>query len=379
MRIGINTRFLLANHIEGIGRFTLETVRQMVLMHPEHEFVFFFDRAYSPNFIFAENIIPVVLFPPARHPFLFFVWFEFAITYALEKHKCDVFYSPDGFLSLRNKIPTAMVSHDLAYLHRPNDIGKLMRKYYAYFSPRFHAKADHIFAVSEYTKQDILKQYVNISSEKISVAYNACDETQYFPLEDDEKTKVKAQFSEGKPYFLYVGSVHPRKNLLNLLKAFEVFKEKNKETEILLVIAGRIAWQAGEMQDFYRKMQFRESVKFLDFVPQTDLIRLIGSACAVCYVSLFEGFGIPILEAMHCETPILTSNVSSMPEVAADAAYLVNPHDPTDIARGLNDLFFDENLRKNLIEKGKIRRTAFDWHTSAAHIFDVLKKIARKR
>ncbi len=379
MRIGINTRFLLANHIEGIGRFTLETVRRMVLAQPEHDFIFFFDRPYASDFIFAKNVQPVVLFPPARHPFLFFAWFEFAITHALKKYECDVFFSPDGFLSLRSEIPTAMVSHDIAYLHRPNDISRLMRKYYQYFVPRFHAKANHIFAVSEYTKQDILKHYTDISSRKITLAYNACDETQYFPIAETEKIKVRKEFSEGKPYFLYVGSVHPRKNLLNLLKAFEIFKEKNKESEILLVIAGRIAWQVGEMQDFYKNMKFRESVKFLQFVPQTNLNRLIASALAVCYVSLYEGFGIPILEAMHCETPILTSNITSMPEVAADAAYLINPHDAADIARGLNDLFFDENLRKNLVEKGKIRREQFDWNHSAAHIFDILISIASKK
>ena len=247
-----------------------------------------------------------------------------------------------------------------------------MRYYYNYFAPRFHAKASHIFAVSEYTRQDILKQYPNISPSKVSVTYNACNESEYFPLLEIEKQHIKAQFSDGKSYFLYVGSVHPRKNLLNLLKGFEIFKESNPQSDILLVIAGRIAWKTGEMRDFYQNMRFRESVKFLQFVPQTDLPRLIASAYALCYVSLFEGFGIPILEAMHCEIPVLTSNTSSMPEVAADAALLIDPQNPQEIANALHRLYSDESLCKQLIERGKNRREAFNWDVSAAHIYTIL-------
>ncbi len=372
MRIAINTRFLLAKHIEGIGRFTLETVRRMVLSHPDDEFIFFFDRPYSSEFIFAKNIKPVVLFPPARHPVLFFLWFEVAVAYALKKYKCDAFFSPDGFLSLNTNVPTAIVSHDLAYLHRPDDVSGLVKRYYQHFSPRFHQKADHIFAVSNYTRQDILGQYPTILPSKVSVAYNACDENIYFPLTENQKNAVKEQFSDNKPYFLYVGSVHPRKNLLNLLKAFELFKINTPESEILLVIAGRIAWQAGEMKVFYEKMKARDSVKFLEFVPQEDLTRIIAAAFALCYVSLFEGFGIPILEAMYCEIPVITSNISSMPEVAADAALLIDPYNPQSIADGLSCLYHDEALRNDLVAKGKIRRKAFDWEVSAQHIWDVL-------
>lgn len=377
MRIAVNTRFLLSPHIEGIGRFTLETVKRIVLAHPTDEFIFFFDRPFSPEFVFAQNVQPVVLFPPARHPFLFVAWFEIAVANALKKYNCDVFFSPDGFLSLRTAVPTAIVSHDLAYLHRPDDVGSLMKRYYQYFSPRFHAKAAHIFAVSAFTAHDILEQYPTISNTKISITYNACDETAYSPLTETEKIAIRHEFSDGKPYFLYVGSVHPRKNLLNLLKAFEQFKSENTESNLLLVIAGRIAWKAGEMQEFYTKMAHRESVKFLDFVPQTNLPSLISAAFALCYVSLFEGFGIPILEAMHCETPVLTSNISSMPEVADGAALLVDPYNSAAIADGLQQLYQSETLRLRLIEKGKKRRTDFSWDVTAAFIWDVLVKIQK--
>jgi glycosyltransferase involved in cell wall biosynthesis len=136
MRIAINTRFLLTGKLEGIGWFTYEICKRLVQQHPEHEFVFFFDRPFDPEFIFGKNVTPVVLFPPARHPFLFFAWFEVAVTRALNRHKIDVFFSPDGFMSLTTKVPTLLTIHDLAYAHFPEQIRFMDRKYYQYFMPQ---------------------------------------------------------------------------------------------------------------------------------------------------------------------------------------------------------------------------------------------------
>ena len=141
MRIAVNTRFLLPNKLEGIGRFTLEVLRRMVNSHPEHEFYFFFDRKYDPSFVLSENVIPIILFPPARHPFLFYWWFEWSVARALKKHNIDVFLSTDNFCSLNTKVPTVLVTHDLAFAHFPEQVGFLQRKYYQYFTPRFLAKA----------------------------------------------------------------------------------------------------------------------------------------------------------------------------------------------------------------------------------------------
>ncbi|MCC6701594.1 MAG: glycosyltransferase family 1 protein, partial [Fluviicola sp.] len=125
MRIGINTRFLLSSKMEGFGWYTFEVVKRMVLAHPEHEFVFFFDRAFDPKFIFAENVKPVVLFPPARHPFLFIWYFDFALKKALKREHIDVFFSPDGYLALGSNVPQVAVIHDLNFEHYPEDIPAL--------------------------------------------------------------------------------------------------------------------------------------------------------------------------------------------------------------------------------------------------------------
>ena len=141
MRIGINTRFLLPHKMEGFGWYTYEVVKRLVENHPEHEFIFFFDRPYDSNFIFGENVTPVVLFPQARHPFLFYWWFEFSIPKALKEHKCDLFFSPDGYLSLKTSVPQIGVIHDINFEHNPKDLKWLMRKYYQRYFPKFAKKS----------------------------------------------------------------------------------------------------------------------------------------------------------------------------------------------------------------------------------------------
>ena len=129
MRIAVNTRFLLKNKLEGIGWFTYETVKRLVENHPEHEFYFFFDRPFEEEFIFGKNVHPIVLFPPARHPVLYFIWFEYSVANALKVYKIDVFLSPDNFLTLRTKVPTVLVTHDIAHLHFPEQVNFFDRKY----------------------------------------------------------------------------------------------------------------------------------------------------------------------------------------------------------------------------------------------------------
>ena len=373
MKIAVNTRFLLPNKIEGLGRYTLETVQRLVQMHPEHTFFFFFDRPAAPEFLFAPNVVPVVLQPSARHPFLFVWWFEVAVANALEWYGCDVFLSTDCFLSLSTRTPTLLVLHDLAYWHRPHDISWLQLQYYRWFQPRFLRKAKHIFTVSEYVKQDVLAHITGLSPKNMTVTYNSSGQDRFSPLAPEEVAAVRASYTAGKPYFFYVGSVHPRKNLLRLLQAFEQFRTAHPAVDCELLVAGRLAWQTTELERFYETMQHRESVRLLGFVADSELPRLVAAAHALCYVSLFEGFGIPILEGMYAEVPVLTANVTSMPEVAGEAALLVSPTDVSAIADGLWQLWSDADLCQTLVARGRERRTHFSWQVSAQEISRVMQ------
>lgn len=366
LKIAINTRFLLKNKLEGMGWFTYEVVRHIVQKHPEHEFIFFFDRPFDKEFLFDENVKPVVLFPPARHPFLWVWWFEWSVARALKKYKPDVFLSTDNFLTLRTNVPTVLVTHDIAHHHFPQQIGFLVRKYYQYFVPKFNRKAKRIVAVSEFTKKDVVNAY-QISPEKIAVACNGCRE-RFRPLSEKEKTAIKAKFASGKDYFFYVGAIHPRKNVVRLIAAFDEFK-KATSSPMKLLLAGRMAWQTGAVSEILEKVNCKADIVFLGYLDTEDLPKLTGAALASTYVSLFEGFGIPILEAMYCDVPVLTSTISSMPEVAGEAAVLVNPNKMEAIANGMKLLYENADLRKELIEKGRIQRQKFTWERAAEVVY----------
>ncbi|UOQ70158.1 glycosyltransferase family 4 protein [Hymenobacter cellulosilyticus] len=374
MNIAVNVRFLLpGDKLEGIGRFTFETLSRLVRQHPEHTFHFLFDRAYDARYLFADNVVPHVLLPPARHPFLFVAWFEGAVAAWLRKHRPAVFLSPDGFTTLRTRVPRLTVIHDLAFEHFPQDVDWLQRKYYHYFIPKFVRASARIVAVSEATRQDLVQTY-GTSADKIRVVYNAAD-AHFRPLPAEEQQDVRDRFSAGKPYFLFVGALQPRKNLVNLLRAFDEFKTRTGSAAKLLIV-GRTAWKAGPMFDVYQQMKHRGAVHLTGRVTDVELVQLYAAALATVYVPYFEGFGIPIIEAQACASPVLTSNCSSMPEVAGDAALLIDPFSVPSIAEGLTRLDADAGLRAELVQKGLANVHRFSWVRSAEQLWQNIVEVA---
>ncbi|MFK8104479.1 MAG: glycosyltransferase family 4 protein [Saprospiraceae bacterium] len=371
MRIAVNTRFLLKDKLEGIGWVSYELLRRMVAAHPEDEFLFFFDRAYAPEFIFGDNVQAIVLAPPARHPILWFLWFEVALVRALKKYRAEVFLSPDGYCSLRTPTKTVMITHDLAHLHFPDHIPFLVKKYYNYFVPRYLQRAEQIVSVSEFTKQDIIRQY-KIAPAKIQVIPNAC-RADFIPLESSEQEQVRAEYTGGQPYFFYLGAVHPRKNVPKLIKAFDQFKKQNLSTTRLL-IGGRFAWQTGLVKTAYEAATHQADIQFLGYLKDEEAARLMASTRCFIYISAFEGFGLPVLEAINCEVPVICSQVSSLPEVAGEAAILVDPYDLTAIADAMQRLSSEAPLREALITQAKQQKLQFSWERSAAQLYDLLSR-----
>lgn len=369
----MNTRFLLKDNLEGIGVYTKEIVSRMVLNHPEIDFVFFFDRPFDESYVFADNVTPVVVSPPARHPFLWKIWFDVAIPRMLKKHKMDVFFSPDGYLSLNSSVPQAVTIHDLAFEHFPQGIGFLVRKFYQRYVPRYAKSADHIFAVSEYTKNDISKTY-GVDSDKISVTYNSIDRER-FRLDESYRFPQLLEELSKDSYFLYVGAQHPRKNIDGLLKAFDVYKTKTL-SKTKLVIVGRQAWGNKEIEHVFDTMTNKSDVVFTGRVSDEELIQVYQYAKALVYIPFFEGFGIPIIEAQACGTPVITSNVTSMPEVIGRGGICVDPYNHDEVADAM--LRLDDNIvLSDYTKKGIENILRFDWNRSAEHIVEVLKKIQK--
>lgn len=371
MRIVVNTRLLLKNKLEGIGWFAYESLKRITQNHPECEFIFVFDRKYNNDFIFSENVIPIVIPPQARHPILYYLWFEYSIPYILNKYKPDLFLSPDGYLSLSSQTKQLAVFHDLNFEYYPEDLPYLERKNYRYFFPRYARKATRIATVSEFSKNDISNLY-SIPREKIDVVYNGAGET-YKPLTQSEIIKTKQRISSGKPYFVFVGSLHPRKNLKNLFKAYHRFSLMNK-SGIKLIIVGEKKWWTQDIENAYNEIQNKEDVIFTGRLSPQELNYVYGAALALTYVSYFEGFGIPIIEAFRSGTAVITSNVTSLPEVADDAALYVDPFSIDSIANAMNSIALDEILRNNLIEKGLKRANIFNWDITARNLWNSIEK-----
>jgi glycosyltransferase involved in cell wall biosynthesis len=367
--IAVNTRLLLPNNLEGIGRFADEILKRMVAAHPEAHFSFFFDRDYDPRFVYGPNVTAYKLFPPARHPFLFIWFFEWAVARKLRQLKPDVFFSPEGYLSLRSNVPQVPVFHDLAFEHFPEDVKKLEAWHYRRYFPRFAQKAKRILTVSEASKADILAHY-KVDAAKIEIVSNATSDI-FQPSTEAQKIETRAQFSEGQAYFHCVGAIQPRKNLDRLIAAFDLYKQQTG-SPMKLVVVGRKAWNFEKVIHSYSQAQSRADILFTGFVSDADLVRIHGASAGLCYVPYFEGFGIPLVEAMACEAPILTSNVSAMPGVVGDAALLVDPLDIASIAQGLARLASDPQLASELVDKGRVRKRLYTWEASAARVWNVL-------
>ena len=378
LHVAVNTRFLLPGaHLEGIGRFSFETLSRLVARHPEVTFHFLFDRAFDARYLFGANVVPHVLRPPARHPFLFVAWFEGAVALWLARHRPAAFLSLDGFTTLATAVSRVTVVHDLAFEHFPLDVGLLQRKYYHYFMPRFARASQQLVAVSEATKADLVQTY-GIAPAKISVAYNAPAEL-FRPQPEEAQQETRRRFSHGQSYFLFVGALQPRKNLGNLLRAFDLFKTVGGSAvaEAQLLIVGRKAWKAGPIFDAYQQMRHSAAVHFTGRVADAELAGLYAAARATVYVPYFEGFGIPIVEAQASGCPVLTSDVSSMPEVAGEGALLVDPQQPERIASGLARLWHEADLREQLVRKGRENLSRFSWARSADVLWEaVLRAMA---
>jgi len=371
MNIVVNTQLLLKNKLEGLGWFTYETLKRITHNHPEHTFYFVFDRPYDYDFVFAPNVKPVILRPASRHPVLWYLRFEWLLPKLLKKLNADLYLSPDGWSTLRSNVPCVQVIHDLNFEHYPKDIPFSIRHYFRYFFPRCAHKAKFIATVSEYSKTDLIKTY-KIPAEKICVVYNGCNKV-FRTWDEETNSKTRHNCTGGAPYFLYVGALLPRKNIQRMFQAFDKFKEKDKQN-VKMIIVGEKMWWTKEISNAYNNMKFKEDIVFLGRLESELLSKVYAAALALTFVPYFEGFGIPIIEAFNCGTPVITSNCTSMPEIAADAAILVNPFNIHEIAQAMQDISINHNLRKQLIEKGHKQKLNFSWDASADKLWKCIEK-----
>ena len=372
MKIAVNVQMLVKNKLEGLGWFTYESLKRIVIQHPEHQFLFIFGKGVEESFLFAGNVKGINIGPPFNRPQAWYIKFEWLLPIVLKRHKVDLFISSDGISSTKLKMKNLNVIHDLNFEENPEWLPKSFANYYQKFFPKWAKVATRIATVSEYSKQSIHKNYA-IPLDKIDVVYNGSNEL-YRPLIEEEKTIVKNKYTEGSNYFIFVGSMHPRKNIDNLLIAFDQFKSTDQSNQKLVLVGSRFYW-SGPIKEAYDNMKHQNDVIFTGHLAIKELVEVMASATALTYVSLFEGFGIPLVEAMNAETAIITSNTTCLPEIAGDAALYVSPTDVKEIATAMQQIVSDSKLREDLIGKGRVRKKAFSWQQTADKLWESIEKV----
>lgn len=371
MKIAVNTRLLLKDKLEGIGTFMDETLKRITAAHPEIEFHFFFDRKFDNSFVYDNNVIPHVIKPATRHALLIQLWFKFMVPRKMRKLGIKHIISPDSLGFYSKDISNHLVIHDINFVHRPEDLPKVYADFYLKYMPIFAENAKQIATVSEYSKQDLIDTY-KINPEKIDVVYNAAKSI-FQPIIEQEKEKIRINYSHGKEYFLFVGSLHPRKNLPNLIAAFFEFKKKSNANMKLLVV-GNVMWETEGLKDLLSSSKYSEDILFLGRKSDQELAKILGAAFALSYVPFFEGFGIPIVESYACGTPVITSNTTCMPEVSGEGALMVNPHEIQEICGAMITLYSNPSFREELIQKGKKKCAEYSWERTAKLYWESIQK-----
>lgn len=367
LKIAINTRSLLKNRLDGIGWFTYQVVKRWVERNPNVSFYFLFDRPYSEEFIFGKNVTPIVVAPPARHPILWYLWYEWAIPRALDKINPKVFISLDTYTSVRWQGKKITAIHDIAFALFDGQVDLITEKFLRHYTPKYIATSDKIVTVSNATKNDLISYY-RCPENKIIVSNNAPSEV-YQSMKKEDIDRFRNENTDSKEYFIFVGSIHPRKNILSLLQAFEHFKSQHNSNHKLVVI-GRMSWKYKDVEEYKASMKFQNDIIWISHSSPLIISKWMASATALIMVSHYEGFGVPIVEALASGTPAICSNVSSMPEVAGGGAILVSPQSVEEISNAMYSLSTDIDLRNELIEKGQKHIQQYNWN----HAADVIWK-----
>lgn len=366
MRIGVDIRVLAAGKRTGIEEYTIGLLEALLPMARQHEWVLFYNAWHKEKLAFPWCELPwvrIVERSLPNRPLMF------ASAYlSLPKlnrfiGECDVFFSPHFYpAAVLSKAPLVTAFHDLGFVHHPEFSSAKKYWWHCLTRPQWQARRSrHIITVSESSKRDLMNIY-NILPEKISVIYSGVS-TSFRPMPNHASEAVRRKYNLPKRFILYLGTVEPRKNIVGILKAFE--RLFNADYNGALVIAGMFGWSYRPILEAWRNSPARERISFIGFVAPEDKPMLYNLAECFIYPSFFEGFGFPPLEAMACGAPVITARGSSLPEVAGDAALLVDPVNVSELAWAMERILNDSALQHCLRERGFKKAAEFSWERSA--------------
>jgi len=371
VRIGIDARKL---HDFGIGTYIRNLLRELARIDQKTEYVLL---CHPPDCVIASTLgenfraVPETAGPYSMRE-------QLSIPLSVRRQHVDLFHAPHYVLPALTPARTVVTIHDCIHLMFPQYLQNRLAYAYARASLWTAAhKSDKILTVSETSKRDILR-FFKVPPEKIVVIPNAIDERFWIEPDEDQVVRTRERYQLGDPFLLYVGNIRPHKNLERLIEAFCQVRARSGIEELRLLIIGDEISKLQALRRAVHRHKVHRYVRFLGFVPDETLAVLYRLAAVFVFPSLYEGFGLPPLEAMASGTPVVTSSVSSLPEVVGDAAVLVDPYNTNAIAYGILQALMDDELRADLHRKGLARVQHYSWERSVRRVREIYDEVATR-
>ena len=379
MRICLDARVII-DKLTGLGNYTYNLVKHLLMLDSENEYIVLINRSLTDQHpikhLEQKNLTKRFVQIPEVTPQQ-----QVMVPFELLKQKPDIYHYPNFDLPVFQPYNSIFTVHDLTYL-KHDDLymnGRWIKNFYTKAIMSLAArKSKKIIAVSASTKSDLL-EILKVPEHKVDVIHEGLDEI-YFngSLSNTRSDFFNKNFAlnDGAEYFLFIGERRPHKNLVRLIEAFFIFKQR-APNKIKLVIGGKKYASYDEPERKVQELNLTNEVIFLGYIPEDDLQLLYKNARCFIFISIYEGFGIPILEAMACGTPIITSNISAMPEVAGEAALTVNPYNVDEIAEVMHQITCDSNMSQRLVDTGLKRVKNFSWNNAAEKTLELYEGIVR--
>ncbi len=380
MRLGVGSTVLenclATKHMDGIGVYTNNLYREFESLLDSQKAVSF--GSAKPDAAETQKVLGMIEHLPISYniqsAISVFTHTPFVGSSKLE-NDIDIFFAPDHHIPKFKNIPVVATIMDTIPLVHPEFVSQKLRRFKNYAFKKTVHWADHIVTISEYSKQDIIK-YFGIHEEKISVVPLGVNDKFFERVEGKQKEKVLKVYDLTSDFFIFIGTLQPRKNITRLIEAFELLPLEIQKKHPLVII-GHYGWGEESLLLKLHDVDLNPNIHWLQDVNDDALYALLQSSIAMVYPSLYEGFGLPLLEGFASQIPVITSASTSLPEVGEDAVLYVDPYDITDILSKMLALVSDESLRQALIAKGNIRVKEFTWISSAKEHVKVFEKVLK--
>jgi len=381
MNLGLDVRLLRNN--TGIGRYTRSLFLEYAQKnHVERDHVFLFsDKLFPPLSNHDGQLKDVLTDLPENFHIITarckprILWTNWHVPLLLRRHKIDVYHGVCNFeLPIRKVCRYVVTIHDLVPLFFPELVPHKHLLFFKLFMKRVAHIADIIITDSEHSKHDII-QYLHVAEEKVRVVYLGYEARQKAPFDPQAFQNMLGRYGIRQPYLLFVGVIEPKKNLERLVDAFVLLRRENEfGKDLQLVIAGGKGWFYEQLYHKVQELKLDQQIVFTEFFPEEELALLYRGAELFVFPSIYEGFGLPVVEAMSFGVPVVTSNVSSLPEIAGNAGILVDPYEPAAICQGIVDVLADEGKKEEMRQAGRTQAQKFSWQRTAKETYKVYRE-----